>query len=152
MGFIISPIIFNGGAFALDTGLQKTAGAAGLPANNSIVIIIGQIIHIILGFLGVIFIILLIYGGFIRMTAAGNPETIKKSMGIITSAVIGIIIIIASYSITAFVLSRVGGSVGEGGAGETSAHCATEGEACTPAGGGNGYWVDDSGSCICVPE
>lgn len=116
--FIISLVAFSQGVFAqVDTGLDATAGAAELPEATDISAIIGQIIYAILGFLGVIFVILLIYGGFVRMTAGGNPEAIKKSNGIIVSAVIGIIIITASYAITAFVLSRIQASVGGDGGG-----------------------------------
>jgi len=109
-------LIKGEGALALNTGLEKTANAAGLPKTESIATIIGQVIYAILGFLGVVFIVLLIYGGFLRMTAQGDPNKIKQSMGIITSAVVGVIIILASYTITAFVLSSIGASVGEGGA------------------------------------
>lgn len=118
--FIILPVILflsNGEVFAqtTGTGLEQTATEAGLPRTTGIATIIGQIIYAILGFLGVIFILLLIYGGFLRMTAQGNPEQVKKSMGIITSAIIGVIIILASYAITSFVLSSIGAGVGGGG-------------------------------------
>ena len=81
-------------------GLDSTADAAGLPKDVVIAKIIGQIIYAILSFLGVIFIILLIYGGFLRMTAQGEPTKIKTSYGIITSAVVGVIIILASYTLS----------------------------------------------------
>lgn len=132
--FAISPFIFSskGGVLA-QGGLEKTAEVAGLPTNTSIAGIIGQIIYAILGFLGVVFIILLIYGGFIRMTAQGAPDKIKTSTGIITSAIVGIIIILASYAITAFVLGNVmdslGSSGGGGEAGDTPS-CESEGNSC----------------------
>jgi len=127
------PAIFKidgGVALALDTGLDKTATAAQLPTNTSIAGIIGQIIYAILGFLGVIFIILLIYGGFIRMTAQGAPDKIKTSTGIITSAIVGIIIILASYTITAFVLTNIEDSVGSGGS-STGEQCASTNAICS---------------------
>jgi hypothetical protein len=108
----ISLTIFSQGVFAVDTGLEATRQAAELPDNPNIMSILGQIIYIILSLLGVVFIILVIYGGFMRMTAGGKSDQIEKSTKIITSAVIGVIIILASYAITAFVLSRVGASVG----------------------------------------
>ena len=143
----LSLAIFSQGVLA-QVGLDQTAAAAGLNSNTSIAKIAGQIIYAILGFLGLIFIILLIYGGFMRMTAQGNTEQISKSMGIITSAIVGVIIIIASYTITAFVMSRVGASVG-GGGGMGGTVCEKVGEPCD---GGNGYWADDEGICICVPS
>lgn len=94
---------------AVDTGLDTTANQAGLH-NPDITQIIGNIVRVILGLLGIFFIILMIYGGFMRMTAQGDSGKISKSTGIITSAAIGVLIILASYAITAFVLSRIGAS------------------------------------------
>jgi len=129
---------FGQGVFAQNTGLEITAGEANLPQTADVSGIIGQIIYAILGFLGVIFVILLIYGGFTRMTAGGNPEAIKKSNGIIVSAVIGIIIILASYTITAFVLNQIRASVGEGGS-ENYNTCSSINGAC--------YSVSGSAEC-----
>lgn len=131
---IFSPALNGGrGVLAADGGLKTTADAAGLSTNSSVAGIIGQIIYAILGFLGVVFIILLIYGGFIRMTAQGAPDKIKTSTGIITSAIVGIIIILASYAITAFVLGNVMdslGSSGSGGEAGDTPSCESEGNSC----------------------
>ncbi|HPI66989.1 MAG TPA: pilin [bacterium] len=113
--FVLSPVFLSGGVGATETGLEATRSAAGLPAETSIAKIIGQIIYAILGFLGVVFVILLIYGGFLRMTAQGDSGKIKTSTGIITSAVVGVVIILAAYTLTSFILSQVGASVGGGG-------------------------------------
>jgi len=64
---------------------------------------IGTIIGAILNFLGVIFLILMIYGGFMWMTAAGNEEQISKAQKIITAAIIGVVIVASAYAITAYV-------------------------------------------------
>lgn len=66
--------------------------------------IVGNIIKAILGLLGIIFLILLIWAGFKYMTAAGNEEQITEAKKQILQAVIGLIIIFASYAITLFVL------------------------------------------------
>lgn len=161
--FVISPFIFNikGGVLALDTGLEKTATTAGLPSNTSLAGIIGQIIYAILGFLGVVFVILLIYGGFIRMTAQGAPDKIKTSTGIITSAIVGIIIILASYAITAFVMGSVKKSVGSGsggGDGGETPSCESEsGNFCMPSACGPdatrtaGFCENNEVCCCCRP-
>jgi len=115
--FVLSPVFLNGGARAIETGLEATRSAAQLPSETNIATIVGQIIYAILGFLGVVFVILLIYGGFLRMTAQGDSGKIKTSNGIITSAVVGVVIILAAYTLTAFILSQVGASVGGGEAG-----------------------------------
>lgn len=70
-------------------------------------VIIGQIILALLGFVGLIFLILTIYAGFLWMTAGGNDDKVKKSKQIIVSAVIGMIIIFSSYALASFFLQQV---------------------------------------------
>jgi amino acid transporter len=60
---------------------------------------IGSIIQTLLGVVGVIFLILIIYGGVTLMTAGGDTTKVQKSKDIITKAVIGLVIIMASYVI-----------------------------------------------------
>lgn len=64
----------------------------------------GGIIKIFLSLLGVIFVVLLIYGGFLWMNARGNAEQVTKSQDLIRDAVIGLVIVVAAYAITYFVL------------------------------------------------
>lgn len=64
---------------------------------------IGTIIGALLAFIGVIFFILMIYGGFLWMTAQGNEEQITKAKNLIIAAVIGIIIVMSAYAITAYI-------------------------------------------------
>ncbi|MFH1536547.1 MAG: pilin [Patescibacteria group bacterium] len=65
------------------------------------------VVNIALGFLGILFLILTIYGGFIWMTASGNEENITKAKKILTTAVVGLVIILASYGISSFVFNYV---------------------------------------------
>lgn len=100
---------------AADGGLEETAktgfGAkkplsdtSKIPFyNDSIPGIIGQIIGAILSFVGVIFFLLLIYGGILWMTARGNEENVKKSISLMTQAAYGLIIIAAAYLITKYI-------------------------------------------------
>ncbi len=84
--------------------LEATAKAAGFGEPRSLVEIVGAVISIFLSFLGIIFLILIIYGGFVWMTSGGNEAKVLKAKKILTQAVIGLIIIVASYAITNFVL------------------------------------------------
>jgi len=68
---------------------------------------IGKVIGAILNFLGVIFLILMIYGGFMWMTAAGNEEQVGKAQKIITAAIIGLVIVASAYAITALVGTQI---------------------------------------------
>ncbi len=65
------------------------------------------VINGILGLLGIIFLVLTLYAGFLWMTAAGNDDQVSKAKSILTAAIIGIIIIIAAYAITNFVLDAI---------------------------------------------
>ena len=51
------------------------------------------------------------------MTAAGDEEKIKKATNTIRSAIIGLLIIIAAYSITYFVFQNLPGASGAVGSG-----------------------------------
>lgn len=68
--------------------------------------IIGTIIRVALSFLGVIFLGLMIMGGYNWMTASGNEDTIKKAKGTIKSAIIGLIVVLFSYSIWLFIFQK----------------------------------------------
>lgn len=63
-----------------------------------------------LSLIGVIFLILMVYGGYIWMTARGDEAEAKRAKGIITMAVIGMIIVIAAYAATTFVVNRLAGA------------------------------------------
>lgn len=107
---------------AVDTGLEQTATTAfgkNASLSKDLPTIIGTFIKAALSFVGVIFLILVIYGGFLWMTAAGNEQNVTKAKGIITSAIIGMVIIAAGYAITDFVLTNLiyatqGGSTAPG--------------------------------------
>jgi len=62
-----------------------------------------SIVQIALSTVGIVFIFLLVYGGYILISARGEEEQIKKATTIIRSAIIGLIIILASWSITYFI-------------------------------------------------
>ncbi|MFH1822491.1 MAG: MMCAP2_0565 family pilin-like conjugal transfer protein [Patescibacteria group bacterium] len=69
--------------------------------------IVGTVVKAFLSLLGVIFIALMLYGGFTWMTASGDEEKVKKSKDIIRMAIIGLIIIIGSWVIWDFILYKV---------------------------------------------
>ncbi len=77
-------------------------------------IVIARIIRIALGFIGVIGVVLIMYGGFIWMTAAGDPTKVEKAKKILINAAIGTTIILASLAITQFVLGQLMAATGFG--------------------------------------
>jgi len=67
------------------------------------------IVNFFLTFLGLIAVVMIIYGGFLYVTAAGNQEHIEKAKKIIIYAVVGILVILASYAIVSTILGAGGG-------------------------------------------
>ena len=94
---------------ASDYGLTEAAQRAGIASENpgkaetSLAVIIGKIISTILSFLGVIFFILMVYGGFMWMTARGNETQVDKGRKIIMDAIWGLIVILMAYAVTALI-------------------------------------------------
>ncbi|MBI5728393.1 MAG: hypothetical protein HY984_01415 [Candidatus Magasanikbacteria bacterium] len=123
---------------AEDYGLGATAQNAGLKDERKLPDLIGAVIGTGLSMIGVLFFILMVYGGFLWMTAHGNEDQSKKALNTIIAATIGIIIVMASYAITRFVFSRVN-SAAEGGRCELRQPVPSKTPACA------------AGECIGVP-
>ena len=87
--------------------LKVTAEAAGFGEPKNIPEIIGGLIGVFLSLLGVIFLCLVIYGGFLWMTSNGKEEQVRKAKRTLTEATIGLIIIVSAYGITAFVMNAL---------------------------------------------
>ncbi|MBI4427351.1 MAG: hypothetical protein HY569_02640 [Candidatus Magasanikbacteria bacterium] len=66
-----------------------------------------RIISAALGLLGTVALVLILYAGFMWMTAGGDDEKVASAKKILYAAVIGLIIILAAYSITRFVMSQL---------------------------------------------
>lgn len=99
--------------------LDKTAVNAGIigegeQAEVTIYDFIGRFINLFLGFIGAIFLIIIIYAGFTWMMAKGNQQEVEKASKLLENATIGIIIILAAYLLTNYVVFRIIGiSIGE---------------------------------------
>lgn len=81
-------------------------GKAGLGTGASVSSVISRVIRVVLSFLGIIFLVLIIYAGFTWMTAAGNEDNIRRAKMVMTAAVIGLAIVLGAYIITYFILDK----------------------------------------------
>ena len=90
---------FNDGS-----GLNTTANGAGYDqsadAKTFLTSKIGIAISVVVSFIGIILLCLIIYGGYLWMTAMGNESQIDKAKEIIKNAIIGVIIVFCAYMIT----------------------------------------------------
>lgn len=64
---------------------------------------LGIIINVALSILGIIFLAITIISGYQWMTAQGNEAQVTKAKDSVTRAVIGLIVVIASYAIWFFI-------------------------------------------------
>lgn len=69
--------------------------------------VVGSLINTALSIVGIIFLILMVYGGYLWMTARENQEQAKKAKDVISAAFIGIIIVVLAYGITYFVIEQL---------------------------------------------
>ena len=69
---------------------------------------IAGIINIALGFLGIVSVVIILVGGARWMTSMGNPDNVDQSKKIIIAGIVGLGIILASWSIAKFALVKLG--------------------------------------------
>ncbi len=98
----------SGGALGRGLNDIKTVQQnAGVGTQTSLPAIIGNIINVLLGFLGIVFLVLLIYAGFLWMTAQGEKGNVEKAQNIIRQSIIGLVVIVAAFAISNFVLGSL---------------------------------------------
>jgi len=91
-------------------GLDATAEGAALPgiaSDTGLATIVGNIIYALMGIVGTILVLFLIYGGFLWMTAGGEEKKIEEAKKIIKNVIVGLIIIFLSYGIARFVIDAL---------------------------------------------
>ena len=69
--------------------------------------IAAAVIRVMLGFLGIIAVLIILYAGFLWMTAAGNEDKITQAKGMMSAGVIGLIIVLAAFGIATFVMNAL---------------------------------------------
>ncbi|MFH1789898.1 MAG: hypothetical protein ABH832_02410 [bacterium] len=107
----------------------QTAGFDTAVTDTTLSQTVGKIIKSVLAMVGTVFLALTVYAGLLWMTAGGKEESVEKAIKIFRTSLIGLIIVVTSYSITVFVLSAIFviGSSGSSAGG---------------AGGSNNNWVE----------
>jgi len=101
-------------ASALDVGTNVVSNTIQLSGSNPLKIA-AQVVNIAMMFLGIIAISLIIFAGFKWMTSNGNEENVAAAKNILKNAVIGLLIILSSWGIVAFILNRLIGDTGGNG-------------------------------------
>lgn len=66
-----------------------------------------QVISIVLGFLGIVAVVIILLGGFRWMTAGGNEDRVSEARKLIAAGIIGLVIVLAAFGIAQFVLDQL---------------------------------------------
>ncbi len=92
-------------AHAADFG-QSILKSTSLPSATPTAFI-SNIINTVTGILGVILIGMLVYGGALYLTSAGNEQRVESAKKTITYAIVGVVVIAAARIIAEFVINAV---------------------------------------------
>lgn len=139
--FLGASLAFGSHAFAQvvdpTSGLETFGQAAGFVTTGSLTLTIARLIRTVITLLGILAVIFVMYGGFSFMTAGGNDDKVKRARKILTSAVIGLVIVLSSFAIVQFVLGQLSSALESGG---------------TTTDGSDGYYPDGTGGSTGVFE
>lgn len=97
--FSVMPVL------ALDTGIEYGT-YTGL-GTNDIREGVMNVVNVLLGFLGILAIIIILWGGFRWMTSGGNEEKVGEAKKVITAGVIGLVIIFTAFALAQFVITQL---------------------------------------------
>lgn len=101
---LILPIV----AFAQVENWMNNMGLGNiLVTNANLVQLIFSTLRYIMGFLGVVAVVVIILGGFMWMTAAGNEEKVAKAKKVLVQGIIGLAIVMLAFAIATFVMQMI---------------------------------------------
>jgi len=98
--FILLAVPLTASAVPLDT-ITKIATDVGLPKYASFGDFFLDLIKLALAIVFLIAVVFIIIGGYRMITSAGNEETITKAKSTLTWALIGLVVVILAWIITA---------------------------------------------------
>jgi len=97
---------------AANSSLGEVGTAMGVSGDQGdLPALIGNLINVLLSVLGIILVVIIVYAGYMWMTAGGDTDKVKKAKAWMANAVIGIVIIVAAYAISSFVIDAISNSV-----------------------------------------
>jgi hypothetical protein len=111
----VLPVQAQGLAGTLQKGLNAAAPDELKQGETDPATIAGNLISAVLGLLGAVLLAYLLYGGYKYMTARGESEEVKKAIGIIKDAIIGLVIIVLAYAISSYVIAALAGATSKPG-------------------------------------
>ena len=151
ISIILIPIfVFASGAEDALVGLQTSAYESGVGSpDTDISVFVGNIIRALLGLLGILILIFILYGGYLWLASGGNEQMVKKAKDILTSAFIGLIIVLAAMAITTFIMQGITGAIGTNSNSSSLTSCATGTNYACSLNDGTGSCSAQGPDCSC---
>ncbi len=103
---LVIPLLARAQFPNMNEGLGQFQEATNLPSAD-LTVVIGRIVRTVLGFLGLIAVVIIIIGGFQWMTSGGNEEKIKGAQKLMSAGVIGLFIIVIAYAASLFIINTI---------------------------------------------
>ncbi|MEK9157502.1 MAG: Ig-like domain-containing protein [Patescibacteria group bacterium] len=104
----------------IDNGAADTVASNAGFSSMSVYEILGTLINVFLGLLGVVFLLLVLYAGFLWMTAGGDDKQVDKAKKILINATVGLVITLSAFAITTFIVNWISDATGVGGDGSSA--------------------------------
>lgn len=69
---------------------------------------IGVYVKTFIYMVGVILVVVIVYAGYLWMTAGGNEEQVAKAKKWISNGIVGMILALSAFALTDYILARIG--------------------------------------------
>jgi hypothetical protein len=109
LNFLLAAPVSAQGLKNAGKNLGTTAQKSGTDGTKNIEDVVGVGIRTALTLVGLIFLVLMVYAGYLWMTARGEETQIEKAKSIISAAIIGLVLVMGAYAITALVTAKFAG-------------------------------------------
>lgn len=101
------PMLWGG----FESDIQSTTGLGNTDPRE----MAAQVVNIVLGFIGMIAVIIILLAGFRWMAAAGNEDKVMAAKKMLGAGVIGLVIVLAAFAIAQFMINALYGATGATG-------------------------------------
>jgi len=119
VALVVIGIVLTFSSVSASSLLDQVGQQEGVP-KTEVPKLIANIINIVLSLLGIVLVVLIIYAGILWMTAGGDKDQVTKAKDHIINAVIGLVIVVAAYALSNFIISSLNTAVTNSGAGSSS--------------------------------
>lgn len=87
--------------------INEAAQGAGATQDTPVELIVARIINATFALVGVTLLGFMVWAGYLWMTAGGSSDQVEKAQTMIRNAIIGLIITLAAYGISRFVITAL---------------------------------------------